>query len=179
VRRIACFVLVVVIAACGGGDDATDDAVVDRTRPVPANVRAFLDRIADPTSIAFTADYALLNKNGGGQHTIHVESEPPTLTVAIDGARVDLDDEPKLASFGIFSGFLAKNPAAAIEATARRADAGAARFSTQTAASDALRCVEIPVQRAVTSRWCLTDEGIFGFVDNPSVRYELTSYRVS
>jgi hypothetical protein len=175
-RRIACFAIVALLAACGGGKDSpADDGVVDRTRPIPSDVRAFVKRVADPAAIAFTADYALLNKNGGGQHTVHVESRPK-LAVTIDGTAVDLEDEPKLASYGIFSGFLAKNPKAAIEAAARRVDASDAIFSTRTVAGVRLDCIVVPVQGAQTSTACLTPDGIFGFVDNPSVRYELTAY---
>lgn len=172
-RRCAVIVLAALAAlsGCGDGDDA-DPGVVDRTRDVPADVHAFLDRVVDPTTIAFTATYDLLNKNGGGEHVIHVESDPPELTATIDGEPVDLDDEPALSQFGIFSGFLAANPRAAIEATARREDAGDAEHTTR----GDLDCIAIPVQGAVASTWCLTPEGIFGFVENPSVRYELTSY---
>ena len=172
-RRGAVIVLgaLSLLAGCGDDDDA-DRGVVDRSREVPADVQAFLDRVVDPATIAFTADYDLLNKNGGGEHVIHVESEPPTLTVTIDGEPVDLEDEPALSQFGIFSGFLAANPTAAIEATARREDAGDAEHTRR----DGLECIAIPVQGAVASTWCLTPDGIFGFVENPSVRYELTSY---
>ena len=172
-RRCAVIALAALaaLAGCGDRDDA-DPGVVDRSRAVPADVRAFLDRVVDPATIAFTADYDLLNKNGGGTHVIHVESDPPQLSVTIDGEPVDLDDEPALSQFGIFSGFLAANPSAAIEATARRVDAGDAELTTR----GDLDCIAIPVQGAVASTWCLHPAGIFGFVDIPSVRYELTSY---
>ena len=170
-RGAVIVVAALALAACGGDDDA-DPGVVDRSREVPADVQAFLDRVADPTEVRFVADYSLLNKNGGGEHELHVESDPPELTVTIDGETVDLADEAALSRYGIFSGFLAANPRAAIEATARRVDAGEATFSER----DELDCIAIPVQGAVASMWCLTAEGIFGFVDIPSVRYELTAY---
>lgn len=171
-RRTAVIAAVALtLVACGDGDD-TDPGVVDRSREVPADVQAFLDRVVDPGELAFTAEYDLLNKNGGGEHVVHIESNPPDLEVRIDGEPVDADDDPALSQYGIFSGFLAANPSAAIEATARRADAGDAVLSTR----DGLDCIAIPVQGAVASTWCLTDGGIFGFVENPSVRYELTAY---
>lgn len=172
-RRGAVIVLAALALSAGcGDDDDADPSVVDRSREVPADVLAFLDRVVDPATIAFAADYDLLNKNGGGEHVIHVESDPPALAVTIDGEPVDLENEPALSRFGIFSGFLAANPSAAIEATARRADAGDAEHSRR----DGLDCISIPVQGALASMWCLRPEGIFGFVDNPSVRYEVTSY---
>jgi hypothetical protein len=164
-------VVALALAACGGDDgEQADDGVVDRTREVPADVRAFLADVVEPDEVAFTADYELLNKNGGDQHTVHVESTPPTVTVTIDGEPVDLADEPALARYGIFSGFLAANPKAAIEAAAQRVDAGDAVFSTR----DGLECIDVPVQGATTSTWCLATIGIFGYVDTPAVRYELT-----
>jgi len=36
----------------------------------------------------------------------------------------------------------------------------------------------VPVGSSLPATSCITPEGVFGFVDNPSVRYELTSYRV-
>jgi hypothetical protein len=173
VRRLPAIVLgALLLAACSDDDD--DAGVVDRSRPVPADVQAFLDRVADPSALTFVADYDLLNKNGGGEHVVHVESDPPTLTVTIDGTAVDLDDEPALAQYGIFSGFLAANPSAAIEATARRPDAGDAVHSTREAAGLRLDCIAIPVQGVAASTTCITDDGLVGYVDNPAVRYELT-----
>jgi hypothetical protein len=171
---MAVLVLVALLAACGG-DDGGAVGVVDRSRAVPADVRAFLARIADPAAVSFVADYSLLNKNGGAEHTVHVESDPPALRVTIDGAEVDLTDEPSLAQYGIFSGFLAANPKAAIEATARRADAGDAVRSTREAAGLRLDCIAIPVQGVAASTTCITDDGLVGYVDNPAVRYELTA----
>lgn len=164
-------VLVALLAACGGGDGGGggSDGIVERDRPVPADVQAFLDRLADPGTLTLDATYDLLNKNGGGEHVVHVSSPP--LAVTIDDEPVDLDDEPALAAFGIFSGFLAANPAAAIEATAQRADADDAVFSER----GDLDCIAIPIQGTATSTWCLTADGLFGYVDNPSVRYEIRS----
>jgi hypothetical protein len=173
VRRLPAIVLVVaLLAACGGGDDdgggrPSDDTVVDRTQDVPADVQAFLDDIVDPASMQLHAEYHVLNKNGGGQHEVVVDSAPPDIAITVDDIAVDIDDEPTLAQYGIFSGFMAANPKAAIEATARRADAGDAEISDG--------CLRIPVQGAVTSTWCVDEHGFLSSVDNPSVRYELTT----
>jgi hypothetical protein len=164
-RRVA-ILLLVALAACGG-DDEPDDPVVDRTGEVPADVQALLDRVADPSTLTLDLTYDLLNKNGGGDHEVHVTSPP--LAVTIDGEPVDLDDQPALAAYGIFAGFLAENPAAAIDAAARREDADDAVFSER----DGMDCIAIPIAGTATSTWCLTDDGVFGYVDSPSVRYEL------
>lgn len=173
-RRALAIALLVAVASCSGSDDSGPDGggVVDRDRDLPADVRAFLDRVVDPATEAFEARYDLLNKNGGGEHTVVVVSAPPELTVTVDGEIVDLTDEAALARFGIFSGFLAANPAAAIEATARRADAGDADLTSPYG----LDCIAIPVQGVAVSTWCLSTRlGIFAYVDTPAVRYELTS----
>jgi len=175
VRRLSAIVVVALSLVACGGDDGTDgggddDGVVDRDRPVPADVQAFLDRVVeDPGALALDATYDLLNKNGGGEHVVVVTAPP--LAITIDGAAVDPTDEPALAAYGIFSGFLAQNPRAAIEAAARRADADDAVFSTR----DGMDCIAIPIRGVSTSTWCLDEIGIFGYVDTPSVRYELVS----
>ena len=162
--------LVALLTACGGDDDdATDDTLVDRTRAVPADVQAFLDRVADPAALTLDLTYDVLNKNGGSEHVVHVTSPP--LAITVDDEPVELTDEARLASFGIFSGFLAQNPAAAIEAAARRADADDAVFTER----DGLECIAIPISGTATSQWCLTADGVFGYVDNPSVRYSIRS----
>jgi hypothetical protein len=168
-RRVAILVLVA-LAACGqGADDPPEDAAMpDRSGEVPADVQSFLDRVADdPASLPLDLTYDLLNKNGGGEHEVGVTSPP--LAVTVDGEPVDLADDTTLGGYGIFSGFLAANPAAAIEANARRADADPAVFSER----DGMDCIAIPVAGSATSTWCLTGDGIFGYVDSPSVRYEL------
>jgi hypothetical protein len=165
--RFAIVLVALVLGAGCGDDDTVDDGVVDRSGEVPADVQAFLDRVADPSALVLDLTYDLLNKNGGGEHEVHVTSPP--LAVAIDGAPVDLDDQPALAAYGIFAGFLAENPAAAIEAAARREDADAAVFTER----NGMDCIAIPVAATATSTWCLTDDGVFGYVDSPSVRYEV------
>jgi hypothetical protein len=112
----------------------------------------------------------VLNKNGGAEHDVVVESDPPDHTITGDGTNVDVENEPALAQYGIFSGFMAANPKAAIEATARRADAGDAEIADG--------CISIPVQGAVTSTWCVDGDGFISKVDTPSVRYELTTISV-
>jgi hypothetical protein len=173
----AALVLATALAAgCGGsGDDGdavgTDDGVVDRSRPVPAEVTEFVDAIVDPVTVpGFVADYRVLNKNGGGEHTVHVTVEGGALVLSVDGEPVDANDDAALSAYGIFSGFLHANPVAAIRAAAARADAGDAVFSER----GALECIAVPVQEVTASSWCVDATGVIGFVETPSVRYERT-----
>ena len=148
----------------------------DRSRAVPADVRTFLDQIADPTKVAFHATYHLLTKSGGAEHVVDVTSSPPTLRVTIDGTAVALGNDASLSAYGIFSGFLSTNPAAAIRAAAKRTDADDAVHTTRSVAGVALTCLAVPVQGAATTETCITSDGIVGYVDNPAARYELTAY---
>ncbi|MEA3021078.1 MAG: hypothetical protein QOI47_2602 [Actinomycetota bacterium] len=177
-RRLPAIVVVALLVGCGGGGGGTSSgaSIVDRTGAVPKDVRAFLARIVDPGTVRFTATYALLNKNGGATHEVHVVSETENLRIDIDGTAVDAHDDVALSTYGIFSGFLAANPKAAIEAAARRADAGPARFPTRGAAGLTLDCVAIPVQGATTYTACISPAGVIGYVDSASVRYELTAF---
>jgi hypothetical protein len=180
-RRATLFVVLTLalLAGCGGdgkGDDL-GSGVPDRTRAVPADVRSFLERVADPTSVAFHATYHLLTKSGGAEHVIDVTSAARKLTVTIDGKVVDLADQAALSAYGIFAGFLGANPAAAVESAARRADADDAAHTKRTVAGVSLDCIAVPVQDVTTSELCITRDGIAGYVDNPAARYELTAYQ--
>ena len=85
-------------------------------------------------------------------------------------------EEQRLTAFGISSRFWSAGPIDAITGMARRSGGAAPVRSTRTAAGVALDCLAVPVEQAVTATHCITPEGVFGFVENPSVRYELTSY---
>lgn len=179
-RRIAPLValvaLVALVSCSGGKSDDLGTGVPERTRAVPSDVRTFLDRVADPTAIAFHATYDLLTKSGGSEHVIDVTSAASKLDVTIDGSRVDLADQAALSAYGIFAGFLGSNPAAAVASAAKRTDAGDAAHTKRTVAGIALDCIAVPVQDVTTSELCLTTDGIAGYVDNAAARYELTSY---
>jgi len=193
VRRralIALAALALAAAACGGGGDDGGDStsptavpqptVIDRDNPITPELEAYLARV-DP-DLAFTATYTVLQRAGGTTSTVTVDADG-TIT-AKDGELVverpaDTADEAKLNELGIFSTFYAEGPAAQIEATARRADADDPIFATRTVAGVELDCVQVPVLGATASQWCLTPEGIFGFVSTPAVQYELTAYAVA
>jgi len=178
VRRATAFVALALLASCSGGNSGNDlgSGVPDRTRTVPADVRDFLARVVEPAKVPFHATYHLLTKSGGTEHTVDVTSTPPNITVTIDGKSIDLANQAALSAYGIFAGFLGANPKAAIDAAARRADAGDAAHSTRTVAGVKLDCIAVPVQGATTTELCITAQGIAGYVDNASAQYELTSY---
>ena len=193
-RRIALVVALALVAACGGDDDdgAVDDPVVNRDRELPEALQLFLDEVPDQGEVAFTATYHVLKRFGSEEHTVAVRSTPPSVTIETGELRVvtgpepetciaaecnDVVDDARLSATGVFSTFTTEGPKQAIASTAAREDAGDPVFSTRTVASVDLRCVEIPVQGVSASTWCITPEGIFGLVDTPAVRYELTEYR--
>ena len=178
-RAAALFVLLALVAGCGRSSPSSPpETVVDRSRELPVDVKAFLDRVADEHTLAFTATYDVLKRLGGEESTVEVEADPPDVTItAGEVVVVNGENEAALSAVGIFSGFMTTGPAKAIEAAARRADAEPARHSSRTAAGIRLDCIQIPVQDTAASTACLTPDGIFGFVDNPAVRYELTEYR--
>jgi hypothetical protein len=182
VRRWAWIALVALLASCGGDDDGAGDSagsttaptVVDRSNPIPPDLEAFLARV-DP-SLAFTATYTVLQRAGGTTAEVTVDGTTISAGDLVVQLPASTADEARLSELGIFSTFFAAGPAAQIEATARRADADEPLFDTRTVAGVELDCVRVPVTGATASQWCLTPEGVFGFVSTPSVQYELTSY---
>jgi hypothetical protein len=86
--------------------------------------------------------------------------------------------EDQLGQYGIFSRFWSTGPADALRTVVARDDDGPPVTSTRTAAGVPLECIAVPVGSALPATSCTTPDGVFGFVDNPSVRYELTAYRV-
>ena len=181
-RRWAWLALVVLLAACSD-DDAGDRAgsttaptVIDRSKPIPPDLEAFLARV-DP-GLAFTATYTVLQRAGGTTAEVTVDGTTITAGDLVVELPASTADEARLNELGIFSTFFAAGPAAQIEATARRADADDPLFDTRTVAGVELECVRVPVSGATASQWCLTPEGVFGFVSTPSVQYELSSYEV-
>lgn len=177
--------LVGVSVGCGSGDggDAgpsttADDGVVERDRPLTPELEAFLDRV--DTGRPFTATYEVLRRAGGVTSEVTVTRTATSTEVTSGTLRVVLpastDEEAALSDIGIFSTFFAAGPAAAIEGTARRADADDPVFSVRRVLGLELECVEVPVLGTSASAWCLTPEGVFGYVDTPAVQYELTEY---
>ncbi len=189
-----------VSAGCSGGDRPSTSAERTTTTSAPAEdlppeVDAFLERAAGSEGTAFEASYDVLRKLGGVRSTVTVVGGP-------DGARISVDDlvvlvgehpatcrpsaracvgevrEEQLAEYGIFSRFWSTGPADALRTVVGRTDDGPPVTSTRTVAGVPLDCIAVPVGSSLPATSCTTAEGVFGLVDNPSVRYELTSYRV-
>lgn len=175
--------LALLLAACSGGErpslGAASSSTVTTPAEVPPELRRFLERAEAGASQAFTAEYSVLRKLGSTTSTALVESDPPALRVSVGDVVVDAGpgaQEELLAPFGLFTGFATTGPVEALRNLAARPDAGAPHFTERTAAGVALDCVAVPVQQALTATWCITPEGVFGYVDNPSLRFELTRY---
>ena len=188
------------LAACSGGDrpSTAESGTTTTTAPdrLPPEAEAFLDKAARSADTSFEATWDVLRKLEGVASRASVLAAPggaARLTVGdlvvVSGERpatcrtsaracVDEVREDQLAAFGIFSTFWSTGPLDALRVAAGRADAGTPVTSTRTAAGVTLECVAVPVGSALPATSCITPEGVFGFVDNPSVRYELTSYRV-
>ncbi|MCU1375390.1 MAG: hypothetical protein JWO68_2676 [Actinomycetia bacterium] len=164
------------------------------TAGLPAPLVDFLDGVAAPGSLAFRASYQVLQKLGGKQTDVEVVSDPPSWQVRVgDLIVVDGPDpatcrtstkrcvgqvrEQLLAPTGVFSRFFASGTAQALATDARRVAAGDPVLSARTVAGVALRCAGIPLGTSTVSTYCLTAEGVFGWVDTPSVHVELTAYR--
>jgi hypothetical protein len=200
-RRTPLALLVVALAAaCSSGSDGGADGgtapptSVDGRRALPADVRAFLDDVAEPGTLAFRATYRVFRKLGGGERELEVVAEPPSWQVRdgdllfVDGpdaatCRISQERcvgevrEELLSGTGVFSRFFSTAPARALATDARRTGSGAAVPSTRTVGGVELRCLAVPVGGSTPSTYCLTGEGVFGWVDTPAVRYELIAYR--
>jgi hypothetical protein len=195
----AALVAALALAACSGGDrpstEARSTTTAEPTEDLPPEAEAFLERAAGAEDTTFEASYDVLRKLGGVRSTA-------SLVVRPDGARIEVGDllvvigehpatcrfsaeacvdevrEDQLAEYGIFSRFWSTGPADALRTVVRRDDDGPPVTSTRTAAGVPLECIAVPVGSSLPATSCITPEGVFGFVDNPAVRYELTAYRV-
>jgi hypothetical protein len=185
-RRLLPLLLVVACAVgCSGGERPTTDAApstsVAPSAPLPAAVRDVVAQVAEPGTLAFRATYHVVRKLGGGETDVTVVAEPPRWTitageVVVRARRGRGVDETRLAALGISSRFFATAPARALATDARREGAGEPVTSMRTVAGVDLRCIAVPIDGATPSTYCLTSDGVFGSVDTPAVRYELTSY---
>jgi hypothetical protein len=197
-RMLPLLLAAVLLAAACSGSDAPPQArsTVTAVRPdadVPPALAQFVDGVAEPGSIPFRATYQVLNKLGGQETNVDVVADPPSWQVRIgdlvvvDGSKRatcrtskrrcvgEIRDE-LLAPTGVFSRFFASAPARALATDARRSTAGAPQLSSRTVAGIDLHCAAVPISGAIASTYCLTPEGVFGYVDTPAVHYELTSY---
>ncbi|HEY2332510.1 MAG TPA: hypothetical protein VGH94_11380 [Acidimicrobiales bacterium] len=174
---------------CSSGSDPAPKPGASETA-VPTELGTFLSKVAKPGTTPFTAAYEVLQKLGGGVNDITVESSPPAWritagdVVVIGGpdpvtCRISAStcrrgiDESALSGTGIFSGFLADATAQELRANATKAGASAPTFGTQTVGGVALDCAVVATG-PVTA--CLTPQGVFGLVDDPTRRAALTNY---
>jgi hypothetical protein len=188
-----------VVAGCSGGDrpstEGPSSTTTVATGDLPPEVAAFLDEAAAGGEASFTASYEVLRKLGGVTTTAEVVAAPGGARITIGDLVVLTGDHPatcrtsaeacvgevredQLGQYGIFSRFWSTGPADALRTVASRDDHGEPVASTRAAAGVPLECLAVPVGSSLPATACTTAEGVFGFVDNPSVRYELTSYRV-
>ena len=196
---LAALVAGLLVTGCSGGDRPSTSAerATTTTAPtgdLPPEVAAFLERAAKSEDASFTASYDVLRKLGGVSTTVEVVARPGAARITVGDLVVLLGDHPatcrttaeacvgevreeQLAPFGIFSRFWSTGPAEALRTVVARNDDGHPVTSTRTTAGVPLECIAVPVGSALPATSCTTPEGVFGFVDNPSVHYELTSYQ--
>jgi hypothetical protein len=201
-RRTALVLLLTAAIATACSDDGPSGTSVPQAPPtsvaadaaLPEEVRSFLDGVAEPGTVAFAATYRVQRKLGGGERALEVRSEPPSWQIRdgdllfVDGpkpatCRISAERcvgelrEALLTPTGVFSRFFSTGPAQALRTDARRAGAGAPVASTRTVLNQDLRCLAIPIRGATPATYCRTEDGVFGWVDTPSVRYGLIAYR--
>jgi hypothetical protein len=199
-RRMLPLLLVALVLAGCSSDDSSPEVVRSTTTTtsltdgLPATLAAFLDDAVEPGAVPFRATYHVLQKLGGRQTDLVVVSDPPAAQIRmgdlvfVDGPKpatcrtssqrcVGDVREPLLAPTGVFSNFFGSGPARQLATDARRTVSGDPVFTERTAAGVTMRCAAVPLRGQVVSTYCLTPEGVFGYVDTPGVHYELTAYR--
>jgi hypothetical protein len=195
-RLLPLLVLAAVLAGCssdGGGSAAPRSTTTstELTAGLPADLADFLDGVGSPP---FVATYQVLQKLGGAQTDLTVASDgtstritmgdlvfvegPKPATCRTSAKRCVGDVREQLLSpTGVFTSFFAAGPARQLATDARRVQAGDPVFSEKVVAGVTLRCAAVPLREQLPSTYCLTLEGVFGWVDTPAVHYELTEYR--
>jgi hypothetical protein len=198
-RFLPLLVVLAVLAGCSSGGAEpqvvpSTTSTTSLTAGLPASLVEFLDGVAEPGSVAFRGSYHVLQKLGGAQTDIEVLSDPPNWQlrvgdlVFVDGPKpatcrvsaqrcVGQLREQLLAPMGVFSRFFSSGSAQALATDARRVQAGDPVFSERTVAGVRLRCASVPLSGVTVSTYCLTPDGVFGWVDTPAAHVELTAYR--
>jgi hypothetical protein len=195
--------LCLLVACTGGGGDGDEGTATPPAEEAPGGDAApALPPLVEPAAsfvasvagddVTFTAEYRVLRKLGSVESDVSVAQDPPWREVRAGDLVVRSGPQPAtcrpsagrcvgqvreeaLAAAGVFSGFATTATADNLTAIAARPDATATP-STRTAAGVELRCLDVAVQGTRAGRWCLTPEGVFGFVDTVVARYELQRY---
>jgi hypothetical protein len=185
-RLVPAAIVALTVMACS--DDSGDD---ESSGEVPAEVAAFVERIAEPGSVPFRATYSVLRKFGGQTTTVEAVATPPAWTTRVgdvevtDGPAprtcsgdpptcVDQALESRLTPFGLTSTFFANGTARSLEDAGRRTTSDPV-FTTRTEAGVELDCMTVELG-TVDRTACLTPEGVVGLIDDSARRIVLTSY---
>jgi len=182
-RLLTVLVASVLLGACSSSGGGSSGVTTSTTAAdVPPALADFLRSAKPAGTVAFTATYHVIKKLGGTESDVTVTARPPTFEVragdvVVKGPNASTADEARLSAVGVFSNFFSDGPARELETAARRAMANAPTFTDRVAAGITMRCAGVPSAGVIADTACLTPDGVFGFVDNVSVRYELTSYR--
>lgn len=184
---------------CGSDEPAGTPAPIDggpatrQTLPVHPDLEAFIAEAEAGLEVGHTSIYATLQKLGSTEATVEVRNAPPSTSVAVDDyvvvtgrveatCRVSAEAcveglrEDRLAAYGLFSGFATTGPVQAMTTLGQRTEVEEPTFGEREAAGIELRCVSVPVEDEVASTWCLTAEGVIGYIDTPALRAELTAH---
>lgn len=194
-RTATALLAAVLVVGCSGGDRPSVDSAnaVHPDRELPPALLSFLRRVVRPGAMPFTATYNVLQKLGSTTEQVTVNSAPPLWRIEVDDVVVVGGEnratchpstrtcqsgisEQALAAHGIFSRSFSTGPVQALQTAARRDGAAAPIFTSRTLAGVDLDCVAVPIGVATPTEACLTPEGVFGLIDDPSKRIELTAY---
>jgi hypothetical protein len=196
-RRVLPLLLAVAVLVGCSSDGAErvptsrSTTTTELTAGLPPDLAAF---VAKAKPGAFTATYHVLQKLGGEQTDLRVTSDgtstrithgdlvfvvgpkPATCSTQARTCVGEVRDQ-LLAPTGVFTNFTADGPSRQLATDARRVQAGDPQFSDEAVAGVTLQCAAVPLRGVVASTYCLTPEGVWGWVDTPSTHYELTEYR--
>jgi len=185
------------LAACSDDDPTVAPPEAGEIAPVPTPsdpvLAEFLAEAGGATKASFTATYTTLRKLGSLEATAEVTQDPPAAMLAVDDlvvvtgpgaatclvsaeACVEGVREDRLAASGLTSSFYSTGPSATLAALGERPEADPPELSEREIAGVAMRCISIAVQGAVANTSCITPEGVYGFVDSASQRFELAAY---
>ena len=191
--------LALLVAACGGERPTVEESegpqpgsvTPSTVADVPAAAASFLEK-ATGAEGTFAATYHVLRKLGPVETDVTVAQSPPwskvqagdvvvisgpdDYTCLVSAAKCIAElREQQLSPFGVFSAFYSTGPIRAVE-TMARVDGATFDQSSRTMAGVELDCLAVLVGGAQSGEWCVTPDGVFGYVDTADVRVELREY---